>query len=108
MRRKIKMYNKKGISKKTIIVIIAVVLIGAGILFGIFGTQSGKRAVKSFFSDFGGGLDRTMTVYEYNGKEIAKYEGKMDIQYEDNRVLFDDENGKRHQIVGGIVIVDEK
>ena len=40
--------------------------------------------------------------------DLVKYDGKIDIQYEDSRILFDDEDGKRHQIIGGITIIDEK
>ena len=93
--------------KKTAIIVTATAIV-IGILVVLFGTQSGRRAVKTFFSDFGGGLNRTLVVYDYNGQEVKRYEGNMDIEYEDNRVLFDDADGKRHQIVGGIVIVDEK
>ena len=64
--------------------------------------------MKTFQSDLGNGLDRTITVYDYQGNKIKEYDGKFDIQYEDNRILFDDENDKRHQIVGGITIIDEK
>lgn len=105
------MYGDVKMGKKSkikIAIIVVALLILCGILFAMFGTQSGRRAVKTFFSDFGGGLDRTMIVYDYEGKEIKRYEGSMDIEYEDNRVLFDDEDGKRHQVVGGIVVIDEK
>ena len=40
---------------------------------------------------------------------IAKYEGRFDIEYDDDRILFDDEDGLRHIIYypTGNVIVDE-
>mgnify|MGYP006990141628 CR=1 FL=1 len=38
-------------------------------------TESGKRAIKDWQSNTTGGITRTVTVYDINGKEIAKYEG---------------------------------
>ena len=70
------------------------------------GCASVSRAVKSFESDFSGGLDRTVDVYTNTGQLVESYEGKIDIRYEDNRTLFD-LNGKRVTINGGIVIVEE-
>ena len=70
-------------------------------------TASCSRTIKSVQSDFSGGMERTVTVYDYNGEVIAEYEGLIDIEYEDGRVLFD-MDGKRTNIVGGIVIVQEE
>ena len=73
------------------------------------GTEAGKRAVKTQQSNFGGGIERCITVYDVEGDVIAKYEGKFDIEYDDDRILFDDEDGLRHIIYypTGNVIVDE-
>ena len=32
----------------------------------VFNTASMKKQLKSFKSDFGGGIERTVTVYDYN------------------------------------------
>lgn len=73
------------------------------------GTEAGKRAVKTQQSNFGGGIERRITVYDVEGDVIAKYEGRFDIEYDDDRILFDDEEGLRHIIYypTGNVIVDE-
>ena len=44
------------------------------------------------------------------GDLIQEYEGKFDIEYNEHRIKFDDENGKRHLIYHdtGTVIIDEK
>lgn len=43
-----------------------------GIIFGIGGCQSWERSMKSLSSDISGGLDRTVTVYDYNGQVIRQ------------------------------------
>lgn len=71
--------------------------------------ESCSRMTKSIESDFGGGLNRTLTVYDYNGDTIKTYTGKFDIRDRgsDNQVFFD-LDGKRIWIQGGIVISEEK
>lgn len=64
------------------------------------------RGMKSLSSDFGGGLNRTVTVYDYNGNVIKSYSGKFDVSESENEVYFDI-NGKRVIIHGGIVINEE-
>lgn len=59
--------------------------------------ESAKRNLKGFQSDWNNGIERTIKVYDVNGKLIQQYDGKFDIDYDDSRILFDDENGKRHQ-----------
>ena len=73
-------------------------------------TESGKRALKSQESNFNSGIERTVTIYDVNGKVIKQYEGKFDVEYDDDRILFDDENGKRHVLyyTTGTVAIDEK
>lgn len=71
--------------------------------------ESGKRAIKSQESNFKGGITREVKVYDVNGKIIQEYKGKFDIDYDDDRIIFDDEKGNRHVIYypTGTVIVDE-
>ena len=73
-------------------------------------TESGKRALKSQESNFNSGIERAVTIYDVNGKVIKQYEGKFDVEYDDDRILFDDENGKRHVVyyTTGTVAIDEK
>ena len=54
---------------------------------------------------------KVVTVYDINGQVIQTYEGKFDIETnEQNYILFEDENGERHTIyyTTGTIIVDEK
>ena len=72
------------------------------------GCESWQRTKKDISSDFSGGISRTLTVYDYTGKEIKKYEGKFDIQEtEGNKIKFD-MNGKRTIIYNAVVICEEK
>lgn len=92
--------------KKIIIFVVAICAIIAGISF-LSGCASCSRDMKSFGSDISGGLDRTVTVYDYNGNVLGEWSGKFDISNSENEVYFDDENGKRVIIQNGIVICEE-
>ena len=93
-----------------IIGFICIVLVLIFMLWWFNNTESGKRAFKSQESNFGDGIERIVKVYDVNGKLITEYDGKFDITYDDDRILFDDENGKRHIIYypTGTVVIDEK
>ena len=118
-----------GIGIAVIILAIAVALVvieatdslGGGIATGVIGlfvgiilivvhflgTESGGRALKNISSDFSG-LERTMQVYDMTGNLLKTYEGKFDINNNEQGVIKFDLNGKRHLIYNAIVIVDEK
>lgn len=72
-------------------------------------TEGGKRELKTQQSNFNGGIERRVLVYDVSGYIIADYQGKFDIEYDDDRILFDDEEGLRHIIYypTGTVIIDE-
>lgn len=89
--------------KKKIIAVILVLVICA---MALAGCASWNRELKSFTSDLSGGLDRTITVYDYNGNEIHSWTGKIDISESENEVFFD-LDGKRTVVHGGIVIIQE-
>lgn len=91
-----------------IVYVIAILVICMVIVGVVFNTASMKRQLKSFKSDFGGGIERTVTVYDYNGKEIRHWTGKFDVSESESETYFDDENGKRVVIHGGIVINEEQ
>ena len=81
-----------------------------GFMLWYFGsTEKGKRAMKSQESNFNGGIERTVKVYDIKGEIIAEYEGKFDVDYNESRIIFDDENGKRHIIYynTATVVIDE-
>ena len=71
-------------------------------------TESGKRALKTQESELHA-LSRVVTVYDVDGHVVKEYKGKFDIDYNDNRIIFDDENGLRHIIFlkTGAVTIDE-
>lgn len=73
------------------------------------GCADWDRTVKDFGSDMTGGLDRTVTVYDNAGNQIAVYEGKIDIEDSEygNKVKFD-LDGKRVILYNCSVIVEEK
>lgn len=67
---------------------------------------SWDRTVKSYQSNYGGGLNRTVTVYDMQGDPIAEYSGKIDLEENEGKVLFD-LNGKRTVIYNATVIAQE-
>lgn len=71
------------------------------------GCASWDRFKKTWKSDVGDGLYRVVNVYSYDGKLIATYEGKIDLQENEGKVLFD-LNGKRYVYYNAFVEVIEK
>lgn len=78
-------------------------------------SESYDRMVKDFKSDYGGGLKRKVSVYDYNGKLIKTWEGRFDTQMGDTSgvpyVKFDipDSTGRKVRVLvqGGIIINEE-
>jgi hypothetical protein len=72
-------------------------------------TANWDREMKDIQSNWSGGLDRIVTVYDSAGNVIKTYEGEIDIEDNEygNKIKFD-LDGKRHIIYNAIVIVDEK
>ena len=75
--------------------ILAVVL-GLTLCLGMTGCASWDRMVTDMKSDVNGGMQRTITVYTADGKELATYEGKIDIDTNDGGYVKFDFNGKRY------------
>lgn len=73
----------------------------------ILSSQGCQRSLKSFRSDFGGGIERTVTLYDYNGDVLQEWHGTFDLDENDQEVYFDLE-GKRTIINGGIVVIQEE
>lgn len=90
---------------KRIIAIVAAMII---VLSMCTGCASWRRSWKSFKSDVTNGLERTVTVYDYSGEKIKSWSGKFDVSESETEVYFDNEDGKRVIIHGGIVINEEK
>ena len=87
--------------KKIVVGVVSIVM-----ALSMVGCSSTSREIKSTVSDWTGGLDRTVTVYDYNGEAIKSWTGHFDVSESENEVYFD-LNGKRVIIHGGIVINEE-
>lgn len=72
------------------------VVLGLTLCIGITGCASWDRAVIDMKSDVNGGMQRTITVYTADGKELATYEGKIDIKTNDGEYVKFDFDGKRY------------
>lgn len=92
-----------------IIAVAAIVITFAIQMWYYHSTESGKRAMKSQESNLNAGIERSVSVYDVDGDLIKKYEGRFDVDYDSDRIIFDDEHGKRHIIYypTGTVIIDE-
>ena len=87
-----------------------VLLIVIGFLSGAFlcSCASLERAQKSWSSDMNSGLERTINIYALDGKLIATYEGKIDIDDNSNGSVMFDLDGKRYVYYNAIIEVIEK
>lgn len=70
--------------------------LGVTLCLGMTGCSSLERSVTDFKSDINGGMQRTITVYTADGKELATYKGKIDIETNDGGYVKFDFNGKRY------------
>lgn len=94
---------------------LAVIAVGIALIASLAGCSSMERAMKDAQSEYSGGLNRVLTVYDQNGKPIKTYEGKFDIASNTDanggttgtKIKFDI-NGKRVIIYNATVIVEEK
>lgn len=102
--------ESKSASIITILIgIIVTACIFGGQLWYYNNSESGKRALKTQKSNYTGGITREVKIYDVNGKVMREYKGKFDIEYDNDRILFDDEKGNRHIIyyTTGTVTIDE-
>jgi len=69
-------------------------------------TASGVRNYKDFTSEMENGIDREITITAEDGREIFRYEGKVDIETahkgNGNYICFETQDGKRYLIYYGI------
>ena len=95
------MKNKK---KSIVAIVLSLIFV---LLFLGTSCSSCERFGKSCTSNVSGGLYRTVRVFDYEGDLIAQYEGKLDVQENDHKVLFD-LDGKRYIYYNCLVEVVEK
>ena len=92
--------------KKILLALALVAMVG---LTATSCTESQQREIKSIKSNWTGGLNRTVSVYDYNGQKIKSWSGQFDVKETNrNSVYFDTEDGKRVIVSGGIIINEEK
>ena len=92
-----------------VITLVITIAMWVGTAWYFNNTEEGARALKTQDSNFNGGIERQVIVYDANGDIIEEYQGKFDVEYESNQILFDDEDGQRHIICfgSGTVIINE-
>lgn len=80
-----------------------VVIVGFVIFFHWWhtSTASGVRSYKDFKTNLDNGLVREVTITAEDGREIFHYEGKIDIEDNENYILFEGEDGRRYIIYYG-------
>lgn len=94
-------------SRSSVLIVIIVVALVIGFLVLMFNGAGFQRTLKSFKSNYTGGLYRTVSVYDYNGNLLREYGPAMiDISESENETFFD-YNGQRIVIHNAIVIVEE-
>lgn len=88
-------------------VVLIVIILVLGLLILMFSGAGFQRTLKSFKSNYTGGLYRIVSVYDYNGNLLREYGPAMiDISESENETFFD-YNGQRIVIHNAIVIVEE-
>ena len=87
--------NKAGSVVSAVLTVLAIGGLLWGMLWYFGNTASGRRSIIDQRSNLNNGLERVITVYTADGKEIARYEGKIDISSADGYVKFD-VGGKRY------------
>ena len=100
------LFGREG-KKKVILMLLIVAVIFLAVMF--VNRASVGRWMKDVKSEWNNGLNRTISVYDVNGGLIREYSGKFDIEWSNDHLKFDDENGKRHLIYfkTGTICVDE-
>lgn len=94
-------------SGSSVLIVIIVVALVIGFLVLMFSGAGFQRTLKSFKSNYTGGLYRIVSVYDYNGNLLREYGPAMiDISESENETFFD-YNGQRIVIHNAIVIVEE-
>lgn len=89
----------KSIPSQVICITVTVILVIAlfcGIRWYFQNTASGQRALTNQKSELSNGLERTITVYTADGKVIAEYSGRIDLQSNSGGYVLFDYEGKRY------------
>ena len=90
------------IKKKIFVLFVSIIML----CICLTSCSSCERTIKNWDSEFGG-LNRIVNIYDYEGELIATYEGMIDVEESETKVLFD-LNGKRYIYYNAVVEVIEK
>ena len=94
-------------NKSSVLIFIIVVALMVAMLIFAFSGANFQLTLKSWKSNYTGGLYRIVSVYDYNGNLLREYGPAMiDISESENETFFD-YNGTRIVIHNAIVIVEE-
>lgn len=98
-------YKTKRILKNVVLgVVIAALVIGGAVFY--FQSETWERYSKTLDSNYGGGLNRTVTAYDYNGNVLGQWTGTFDVSESESETYFDID-GKRVIIQNAIIINEE-
>ena len=86
----------------SIAIVIAVI-----VLIGLFTNMKWKRNIKNFKAETVG-LNRVVSVYDYNGGLIRQWEGRILVDGNGERTKLTTSDAKTFIIDGGIVIIEEQ
>ena len=104
------LYDKKGYKHIVSAVITLILIAGLTILcyWYIHNTQDGRRTIRNINNNFINNIEREVIVYDINGEVIQTFRGSFDIEYENDRIIFDSDDG-RHIIYfkTGTIIVND-
>lgn len=100
-----RMYRMRNRHFGTLVALIIFIILLAVVLQLIIGNEELRRYCKTLTSQYRG-LNRTVSVYSYDGDLIQSWTGKFDVDRTEAGVLFD-VDGKRVVIQGGIIINEE-
>lgn len=92
-------YDDDG--KINLVIGIFILMVSIIMIIGGANSNSFKRQQKDIQSDC---IHRTITVTAEDGREIYAYEGTIDLEIdgEERKIKFEDENGNRQIIIYGI------
>lgn len=87
--------------------IIITALIAVTLIVILFSNMRWKRNIKNFKAETVG-LNRIVSVYDYNGGLIRQWEGRILVDGNGERTKITTSDAKTFIIDGGIVIIEEK
>lgn len=102
--------NKTGVISSICGTVLVLIIAVIGLSWYNSTTAHGIRSYKDYESNMNNGLNRTITITAEDGRLIYEYSGKVDVEDNENYILFEDEEGKRHIIYYGkldTVIIEE-